>query len=448
MLLRCEPARSAARSRSGTSCSEVADAATWRCLAARRLGLPDRRLRALGGLEAALAARRGRRDARGASSRAALWQAGARRAAARRRAPAPTRRALAELDALADAFLANPVANRASRAQGARVPRHRARVWPDRRRRALAARGGGAVPCTSRRVSGVVFRALGRAARRDAAALLSLEHGARRALGRRPPRPRRHATRRSGCSASCGRRSTRSLGALRDAPRSTTLAQTGAAARSAAGARTTGCTRGCFSPEGVPDGHTTTARPHPPRTTTARPGTSTHRERPHAPRDYRASAPSPSASAARSAAARPRCCSRSAGGCATGYSLGVVTNDIFTREDAEFLVRNQALPAERIRAVETGGCPHAAIREDISHNLVALEQLMRRFAAPSCCSSRAAATTSPRSSAASWPTTRSTSSTSPAATRSRARAARASRSPTCWSSTRPTSPRSSAPTSA
>ena len=57
-------------------------------------------------------------------------------------------------------------------------------------------------------------------------------------------------------------------------------------------------------------------------------------------------------------------------------SLGVVTNDIFTREDAEFLVRNQALPPERIRAVETGGCPHAAIREDISHNLVALEQLM------------------------------------------------------------------------
>jgi urease accessory protein len=58
------------------------------------------------------------------------------------------------------------------------------------------------------------------------------------------------------------------------------------------------------------------------------------------------------------------------------HSLGVVTNDIFTREDAEFLVRNQALPAERIRAVETGGCPHAAIREDITPNLLALEELM------------------------------------------------------------------------
>lgn len=56
--------------------------------------------------------------------------------------------------------------------------------------------------------------------------------------------------------------------------------------------------------------------------------------------------------------------------------LGVVTNDIFTREDAEFLTRHEALPATQIRAVETGGCPHAAIREDISPNLMALEDLM------------------------------------------------------------------------
>lgn len=56
-------------------------------------------------------------------------------------------------------------------------------------------------------------------------------------------------------------------------------------------------------------------------------------------------------------------------------SLAVVTNDIFTREDAEFLVRHQALPADRIRAVETGGCPHAAIREDVTANLLALEEL-------------------------------------------------------------------------
>ena len=60
-------------------------------------------------------------------------------------------------------------------------------------------------------------------------------------------------------------------------------------------------------------------------------------------------------------------------------SLAVVTNDIFTREDAEFLIRNEALPTERIDAVETGGCPHAAIREDISANLVALEDLNDRF---------------------------------------------------------------------
>lgn len=55
------------------------------------------------------------------------------------------------------------------------------------------------------------------------------------------------------------------------------------------------------------------------------------------------------------------------------YNIAVVTNDIFTREDCEFLTRNGALPANRISAVETGGCPHAAIREDISANLSALE---------------------------------------------------------------------------
>jgi urease accessory protein len=59
------------------------------------------------------------------------------------------------------------------------------------------------------------------------------------------------------------------------------------------------------------------------------------------------------------------------------YRLGVVTNDIFTREDAEFLHRHRALPEHQIRAVETGGCPHAAIREDISPNLDALLELMR-----------------------------------------------------------------------
>ena len=53
-----------------------------------------------------------------------------------------------------------------------------------------------------------------------------------------------------------------------------------------------------------------------------------------------------------------------------------MTNDIFTKEDGEFLVRHQALAPERIRAVETGGCPHAAIREDVSGNLMALEDLM------------------------------------------------------------------------
>ncbi|KAI1754756.1 CobW/HypB/UreG, nucleotide-binding domain-containing protein [Xylaria castorea] len=61
------------------------------------------------------------------------------------------------------------------------------------------------------------------------------------------------------------------------------------------------------------------------------------------------------------------------------YGLAAVTNDIFTREDAEFLTRHRALPAERIRAIETGGCPHAAVREDISANLAALEDLHAEF---------------------------------------------------------------------
>jgi urease accessory protein len=57
------------------------------------------------------------------------------------------------------------------------------------------------------------------------------------------------------------------------------------------------------------------------------------------------------------------------------YSVAVVTNDIYTREDAEFLIRQGTLPAERIRGVETGGCPHAAIREDASMNLEAIADL-------------------------------------------------------------------------
>ena len=59
------------------------------------------------------------------------------------------------------------------------------------------------------------------------------------------------------------------------------------------------------------------------------------------------------------------------------YNLAVVTNDIFTKEDAEFLVRHEALPVDRIAAVETGGCPHTAVRDDISQNLEALHELMR-----------------------------------------------------------------------
>lgn len=61
------------------------------------------------------------------------------------------------------------------------------------------------------------------------------------------------------------------------------------------------------------------------------------------------------------------------------YSICVVTNDIYTKEDANFLIKNSSLPAERIAGVETGGCPHTAIREDASMNLEAVEDLVSRF---------------------------------------------------------------------
>ncbi len=61
------------------------------------------------------------------------------------------------------------------------------------------------------------------------------------------------------------------------------------------------------------------------------------------------------------------------------YSICVVTNDIYTKEDAEFLIKNSRLPEERIIGVETGGCPHTAIREDCSMNLEAVDELIARF---------------------------------------------------------------------
>lgn len=64
---------------------------------------------------------------------------------------------------------------------------------------------------------------------------------------------------------------------------------------------------------------------------------------------------------------------------ASEYSIGVITNDIYTKEDAEFLSKNSILPIERIIGVETGGCPHTAIREDASMNLEAVDEMMERF---------------------------------------------------------------------
>ena len=64
---------------------------------------------------------------------------------------------------------------------------------------------------------------------------------------------------------------------------------------------------------------------------------------------------------------------------ASDYSIGVITNDIYTKEDAQFLCKNSILPQERIIGVETGGCPHTAIREDASMNLEAVDEMMGKF---------------------------------------------------------------------
>lgn len=64
---------------------------------------------------------------------------------------------------------------------------------------------------------------------------------------------------------------------------------------------------------------------------------------------------------------------------AENYSIGVITNDIYTKEDAMFMVKNSVLPEERIIGVETGGCPHTAIREDASMNFAAIDELKGRF---------------------------------------------------------------------
>lgn len=123
-------------------------------------------------------------------------------------------------------------------------------------------------------------------------------------------------------------------------------------------------------------------------------------------------------------------------------SMAVVTNDIYCSEDAQFLIRHSALPAERIAGVETGGCPHTAIRDDTTMNEQAAQALESRFPISACCSSRAGATISRPRSPRNSSTRSSTSSTSPKGTRSRARAAPRSGSAICSSSIKSISRRS------
>ncbi len=130
-------------------------------------------------------------------------------------------------------------------------------------------------------------------------------------------------------------------------------------------------------------------------------------------------------------------------------SMAVITNDIYTREDADYLTRMQVLPAARIRGVETGGCPHTAIREDASINLAAVAELNKNFPDPDpdLILIESGGTTSPPPSPPNSPTSQFTSSTPPQARISRARMAPASPAPTFSSSIKPTSPLTSASTS-
>ena len=130
------------------------------------------------------------------------------------------------------------------------------------------------------------------------------------------------------------------------------------------------------------------------------------------------------------------------------YELAVVTNDIYTKEDAQFLMRSGALPEERIVGVETGGCPHTAIREDASINLDAVDGLTRRFPQLDLViiesgGDNLAATFSPElADLTHLRHRRGRRRQDPAQGR-----APASPGPTCWSSTRPISPPTSAPRS-
>jgi|HubBroStandDraft_4_1064222.scaffolds.fasta_scaffold207523_2 hypothetical protein len=86
------------------------------------------------------------------------------------------------------------------------------------------------------------------------------------------------------------------------------------------------------------------------------------------------------------------------------HDVYVITDDIYTKEDQLILTRAEALPPERIMGVETGGCPHTAIREDASMNLAAIDDMNRKFPHAELCSSSPGARTWPQPSAPSWPT--------------------------------------------
>ena len=113
-------------------------------------------------------------------------------------------------------------------------------------------------------------------------------------------------------------------------------------------------------------------------------------------------------------------------------NLAVITNDIYTHEDAEFLSRREALPVERIVGVQTGGCPHTAIRDDASANLSAVANFQRQFPGLELVLVESGGDNLTAVFSRSWPTDSSSSSTWPKGIRFPARGGRAFATATCW----------------
>ena len=318
-----------------------------------------------------LAARRGRQPEALRAFVDAVDPAGrARGAASRQRRLSATPSDLEALDALAEAFLTNAVANRASRIQGRTLLATAARVWPSDRAHGAQARAD-ATHAHVAPLSGAAFRALGLPLK--TAQMIVLYGTARGVLSAAVRLGIVGSFEAQQLQSACGPwldaspRCCAPDWAGRSGPDGTASIDLCRRPRSALLAALSILSRMRNGPmHYLPADHT---HPHDLRA---------GRSWPVRRRRRRSLAATFANARSRSASAGPVGSGKTALLLALcrllrdDYSLAVVTNDIFTKEDGEFLVRHQALAAERIAAVETGGCPHTAVRDDVSQNLDAL----------------------------------------------------------------------------